>query len=315
MRRTWGVLHVMHERSSGRASRLLRPVLLAGAATAMWLTLSATAASAETGTDVAPRPGPDTARLALTTQPDFPRHSVPPDSGGDSSGLLSPVLGAVTGVADDLASSIPAVPAVVPAGTVSELTSPAVQTADKAAVEVVGTAIRVVPELLVAAAPVIDPLGEVVTGSTPIPLPPVVSTPHAPGGPAAVQLTASPAGVRGAPATHHDSAPVAVAAVSTPVSDPQSMASQLLDFRAPPAAGGASAPVLPGGEAGGDELPATLPGVPGSGAGTSQSPPGPSTATETGPFRLRPPSGVGEADRPLLQLSNPVSFDPGSSPD
>src|SRR6478752_7201909 len=108
LRHTWGVLHVKHERHSGRASRLLRPVLLAGAATVAWLALSATSASAETGPDL------DAAARGLTSgisslaapSPHAAKAASPSGSGGDSSGLLSPVTRGVSNSVDRIVASI-----------------------------------------------------------------------------------------------------------------------------------------------------------------------------------------------------------------
>lgn len=314
MRRTWGVLHVLHERSSGRAPRLLRPVLLAGAATALWLALSATAASAETGADLEIPGGLNAASSSPSTPPESASRSASRSAGGDSSGLLSPVLGQVAGSVERVIASIPAAPAVVPASTVTDLASPAVELVDTGAAALVGTIIPVATEALPATAPVVEPLGDVLTGAQALPLPPVASAPPAPAGPEAARLDATPARTGGAATSHPNATRADVAAVPTPAADEYSPP-QSGTLPVPPAVGGSVAPLQPGGDLGGEELPSVVPGVPGWGAGSSQSPSGPSAATVTAPFQLRPPPGVSEATKPLPQASKPAPFDPGSSPD
>lgn len=310
----------MHERSSGRAPRLLRPVLLAGAATALWLALSATAASAETGTDLEIPGGLNAASSSPSTPPESTSRSASPSAGGDSSGLLSPVLGQVAGSVERVIASIPAAPAVVPASTVTDLASPAVELVDTGAAALVGTIIPVATEALPATAPVVEPLGDVLTGAQALPLPPVASAPPAPAGPEAARLDATPARTGGAATSHPNATRADVAAVPTPSAVPTPAADEYSPPQSgtlpvPPAVGGSVAPLQPGGDLGGEELPSVVPGVPGSGAGSSQSPSGPSAATVTAPFQLRPPPGVSEATKPLPQASKPASFDPGSSPD
>ena len=298
-----------NERHSGRASRLLRPVLLAGAAAAVWLTLSATSAGAATGApndELSGRPGP---ALSIAAAPAAPT-LLPPGSGGDSSGLLSPVLSILPGTVVVAGASIPA-GAAVPSSAPADLASPAVELVDRAAAGVVQAASPVLAGLVTESARALDPLAVVLTGGVPLPTAPAI-------------LPAAPA-----PAVPAPDPGGAASAGPGPARADSGTAAARPD--AAPAAAQPRAPHRPSGLAGPspseatgpaehprpDEAPATVPGIPGSAAGTSQPAPGSgaTAAAETSAFELRPPSGTGSARTPLTAAPEPVSFDPGSSPD
>jgi len=318
MRRTWGVLHVFHERRSSRTARLLRPVLLAGAATGLWLALSATAASAETGADPDTQPGVTTALSSLTpSAPESTRPLADPISGGDSSGLLSPVLAAVTDSADGVVASIPVARVAAPVSQVVNAVPPAVELAEDAVAGVVEAVVSVGSEVLPGAAPVLDPPADGTTGA--LPLPPVAAAPSVPAATVPDSPDPSPGKKPGAPISHHRAVASGGNSVIPAAVEPTAASTQSGPFRAPLATVRTDARPQQagdfGGGPGGGDLPELVPAVPGSVTGSSQSPSGPGAATVTATFQLQPPSGMPRAAAPLLQASPAVSFDPGSSPD
>lgn len=294
-----------NERHSGRASRLLRPVLLAGAAAAVWLALSATSASAETGAsqdELAGGPG-SALSLAATPAPPAARQSPPSGSGGSSSGLLSPVLRVFPGHFEHAGIGVPA-GAVDLSNPLTGLVSPAVELVDGAAAGVVQTANPVLAGLVTASAHVPDPPAVALAGVAPLPpaqaiLPAAPAPSTDPGGAASTSPTSPRFDAAAGVATAGPAVPPAASrppGLSQP-SDPGT------STEAPQPAKG-----LPAG---------SVPAGPGSSAESSRSAPGPGAgaAAETAAFELRPPWGTGSARNPLNAAPQPVSFDPGSSPD
>jgi hypothetical protein len=155
--------------------RALRPVFLAGAATLTWLTFSASAASADTLPDAASLLGGVTSSLSSVTEklPDAVA-AAPGVSAADpvsSPGLLQPLAGGVSGLADQIISTVPVVNQVVPAGTVSAVAVPAAQAVDAKTAGVVNAATPPVVEALPVLEPVLQPVADLVTGNTALPLP------------------------------------------------------------------------------------------------------------------------------------------------
>ena len=313
--------------------RALRPVILAGAAAVSWLTLSSTAASADSGSDSSSLLGSLTSSVsslaqdvAATVSPAAPTSPAEPATGP---GLLQPVVTSVSGLADNLIAAVPVVDQVIPAGTVATVSAPVVGLADNVtgvAQVVVAPAAGAVPAL----EPVLQPVSDLLTGAAPLPLP----LPDPPVGAVPVDL---PAGVI------PDSAAAQSAAVETLPDVPQTAPE-------PDVAGSAAAGQDTGGNPGSEAsgvtvlagtsgprtavsvpadpaygqplpvgpapLPAQVP-APASGAGSGGSSNGTSGAVAwLTPFGFgfeRP--GVVPAIGASEHAPAPVSFDPGSSPD
>lgn len=153
--------------------RTLRPALLAGAAALTWLTFSSTAASADTL--------PDASSLlsgvgsSVSTVLDKQLDSVPglPSDSADArpAGLLQPVIGSVAGLTDGVIASTPVVQHVIPAGTVPALAGPVTGIADRATSTVIETVIPPVTATVPALEPVLDPVADLVKGETLLPVP------------------------------------------------------------------------------------------------------------------------------------------------
>lgn len=163
-----------HVRSPWRA---LRPVILAGAAAVSWLTLSSTAASADTLSDTSSVLGGVTSSVTSSVSsvtgkltdpvPDAPPPVTAPVP-APSAGLLQPVIGQVSSVADNLVASVPVVNQVVPTGTVSAVSTPIVAVADETTAGLVEVIVPPVAEAVPVLEPVLEPVSDLVTGNTPL---------------------------------------------------------------------------------------------------------------------------------------------------
>lgn len=303
---------MLHEQLSGRASRLLRPVLLGSAAAAVWLALSAPTANAETGPLLDELSGSLESRLSATAPwaPAVAPQSPPPGSGGDSSGLLSPVSGTLPGAVDRVVGPITAVTD-VPSGALTDPAAGAVELVDGAAVGAVQAVIPIASGLLPASAGLVDPLAG--------PLASIVPLPAAPYLPSAAPAPAAPVADPGEATTPQPGSlrvnAGAGAAPPRPVAPPAASPDHALP--SPSDQGGSREAEEPVDDRRTGGVPDTVPAIPGSGAGSGQSASGPGTgaAAETTVFLLRPPPGMCETSNPLHTAPEPVSFDPGSSPD
>ncbi|MBE4717189.1 hypothetical protein [Pseudarthrobacter sp. AB1] len=160
--------------------RALRPLLLAGAVTATWLTLYASAATADSSRDSRSLPDGANSPVSSLTGPLPGAFSPILDAGSPApspTGLLHPVTGNVAGTADQLIAAVPVVTSVVPAGTVTAVAVPVAAVVDTAAVDLIET----VAPPLTDAAPVLEPvlkpvvdLVEVTVLSAPVTLPGLV---------------------------------------------------------------------------------------------------------------------------------------------
>ncbi|WP_307429367.1 hypothetical protein [Pseudarthrobacter defluvii] len=316
--------------------RALRPALIAGAAAVTWLSLSSTAASADTGPDASSLLGGVTSSVSSLTHEladaVSPAPAGSPSGPAVQSGLLQPVVSPVSGPADNLIASVPLVDQVVPAGTVSSVSTPLTEVADGVAAGVVQVVVDPAAEAVPVLEPVLQPVSDLLTGAAPLPLP-------LPGQSVEAVQVEVPAAETPAPADARASAAAATAedqqsptetaqAAAELASTPPAASSAHLDSRS--AAGHAGTWVLqsdvsalidPAADlplpADPESLPAQVPAVPGSGTGSSGSSGGPSGAAAwLSPFDF-------DFDRPCADLPGdvsehapaPVSFDPGSSPD
>lgn len=321
--------------------RALRPVLLAGAATLTWLTFSSTAASADTLSDTSSLLGGVTSSVSAVSEKLL--HAVPgvpaTPACAQPAGLLQPVVSTVTGQADNLISSVPVVQHVVPPGTVSAVTKPVTWIVDGTTSAVVEVIVRPVTDSVPVLEPVLDPVADLVTGGTPIP----VQAPVLPGSPAEGDID-SPAGpgsgrnTSAAPAGTDTEPPVAATGQSAATDDasiPEASVGETNPASLSASAGrevragaltfpwrGAFAPSLPV-ELPGSVDPAPRPGpVPtapgeagaGSGATASSGFSGSAAWLNSMDFHLDF-AGTDRAGEHTENIPDPVSFDPGSSPD
>lgn len=302
--------------------RALRPVLLAGAAAVSWLTLSSTAASADTLPDTSSLVGGVTSSVSSVTDKlagPAPAVDAPAPAESQPSGLLQPVVTPVATLTDALVSSVPVVSHVVPVGTVSAVAAPIAGVADGATAAVVEVVVAPVTETLPVLEPVLEPVADLVTGTAPLPAP----LPELAGTANTEQLPEVPAYV-----------PVANGAKAAAGPSPGFTAASSPTTEAPSASAGvpalASTSELTRTDMAATDLAAGQPGtadtspvpaqslaVPGSGSGSGTSSSGSSgSAAWLSPYDFILPFTVpvlaGEA---LEHAPSPVSYDPGSSPD
>jgi hypothetical protein len=163
----------------------MRPVLLAGAAAIGWLTMSSTAASADTLSEASSLLGGVTSsvtssvssvtgKVAATVPTDSqPSTTAPTPAPAPApalpTGLLQPVASQVSAVADTLVSAVPVVNRVVPTGTVSAVATPILEVADGATAVLVEAVVPPVAEAIPALEPVLVPVSDLVAGSAPLP--------------------------------------------------------------------------------------------------------------------------------------------------
>jgi hypothetical protein len=260
--------------------RSFRPVLLGVAGATAWLALSATAASADAGTDYDRLLG----GLASTI-PSVSASAPEPAKPG-----AQPPAGGLSGAVGRTIELLPAATHVDPAQTPVTLVSPAVALVGASVVDPV---LPAVTEVAPVTAPILAPPTEVMTGPSPIPALAPVPVPA----------------LDARPDLGDSTTPLpSVAARQTDVAAPLAT-SPSAAFQAP-APGGTGAP---GQSPGGGDTP---PAVPGSGSGSqNQSGTSGPVALESRPFQLNALTGAVPIGGPLQHAPQPVSFDPGSSPD
>lgn len=301
--------------------RALRPVLLAGAATLTWLTLSTTAATADSPDSGSLLGGVTSSVSSLaaplaSTLPSLPEVATPAPQPVPSPGLLRPVAGTLTGATDQLVTAVPVVNEVVPAGTVSTVVVPVAVVADDAAAGLVETVAPPLVDAVPVLEPLVQPVSDLVTGAVPLP----VTLPSVPD---SGSVTTDSASILNEGDSLAD--PAASGNFSGIILEQLAGAASTAGFPASPVAALArtsSSPGAPTTAASEPELPlagspSPAPSGPSSGAGSGAPPSGPSGSAAwlndldlefllPGPF---PVSGSSE------HAPSPVSFDPGSSPD
>ena len=258
--------------------RALRPVLLAGAATLTWLTLSSSAASADTLPDATSLLGGTTASVAAVTDVvrAVPAAAAPAPAPADvPAGLLQPVAGSLAGPVDAAAASVPVVNQVVPAGVIEAVSAPVAEVVDSAVADAVSAVVPPVAETLPVLEPILLPVSELITDAAPLVVPlPDVSAPD-------VDV-----------AIDHGDSQVASETAETGTTSDQDLLSSALPgadavvtsgssdagpFVAAAVSGAASALPSPSYQTGASApftFPLHAPGVPASGTGTSVSPGG-----------------------------------------
>jgi hypothetical protein len=302
--------------------RLLRPVLLASAATLTWLTLSTSAATADSSADSGALLGGVTSSvsslssaLTETVAPPAPSPAPAPAPApvDPSAGLVQPVVGSLAGTADLLVTEAPVLDYAVPAGTVSAVTAPFATVADDATAGLVNTVAPPLAEAVPVLETLLEPVTDLVGGVASLPELPLDVTVSSPVealsadsviAPVSVtsQLHSAPtdggtvlAGgptVATQPAGSGTTAPIALAAAGTHPDRP-----------------GAPLTLDPSG------IPSPLGPTSGAGSGAPSSGSNGSAAwLDTFGFYL-PLPGAFRISGPSEHAPSPVSFDPGSSPD
>jgi hypothetical protein len=308
--------------------RVLRPVLLAGAATLTWLTFSTSAATADTSTDSGSLLGGLTSSVSSLSAPLAGTVSPPPGTAAPAAapaaapepGLLQPFVGSAAGEADQLVAAVPVLNALVPTGTVSTISAPVAIVTDEAAAGLVDAVAPPLSEAVPVLEPVLQPVADVVNGVTPLPVPlPVLDVPaigslagaDVPAGQLenGDESAANPAsraveGTRGL--VNAGGAALASSGSSQPLAG---VSAALPGIQS-------SQPDVPGT---GDPSPlsALVPAGPSSGAGSGSSASGSSgPAAWVDAFGLYLPLGGAYSISGFSEHApSPVSFDPGSSPD
>ncbi|MFC9771597.1 MULTISPECIES: hypothetical protein [unclassified Pseudarthrobacter] len=328
--------------------RAMRPVLLAGAAAIGWLTMSSTAASADTLSEASSLLGGVTSsvpssvssvtgKVAATVPTDSqPSTTAPTPAPAPApalpTGLLQPVASQVSAVADTLISAVPVVNRVVPTDTVSAVATPILEVADGATAVLVEAVVPPVAEAIPVLEPVLVPVSDLVAGSDP--LPDLSGTLPLEELPASGPIAGAGAGTNLIEPVHNAAVAVPAesfgTAESSPAAGANAAAPVLTDF---PGHGAASLAATAGIEPAvhhsgvGDSgqpanhnpphQPAQSPAVPGTGTGSG----GPASVAFGSAAWLSAYDFDHFLSRAVLVREDrehtpaPVSFDPGSSPD
>lgn len=303
--------------------RLLRPLLLAGAVTASWLTLSSSAASADSPAEpgslldgVASSVSSNAAPLTNPVSPlvETKSPAAPPAT---PAGLPQPVVGSIAKTADHLVAAFPVVESIIPTGTVSTVAVPVAAAADGAVSGLVEVAVPPLVDAVPVLEPVVKPVTDLVTGETrapdllPVVLAPTGDLPEASALDATATGTSTEVPAAGAVARTETVAHAAAASPATSLGLPR-----LSGF------GTAGAGLQPASQAApltGEPTPSPgpAPAAPASGAGNGASPSGASGAASwLNDFEFDLPlSGAYLISEAFGHAPAPVSFDPGSSPD
>lgn len=288
--------------------RALRPLLLAGAVTATWLTLSASAATADSSRDSGSLLGGLTSSVSSQTASSTGAVSPIVDAASPATsptGLLQPIVGRVAGTADQLIAAVPVVKTVVPAGTVTALAVPVAAVVDTAADDLVGTIAPPLTDAVPVLAPVLRPVVDLVdttVPSSPVTLPALLPLEE-------IAVAGDLSTVTDADAIGQSAQTAVPLRATTGTTFAQAMTStgSLTAAQGSPWPGDATTPPAP----------APAPAGPASGAGSGASPSGPSGSAawlEDFDFNL-PHKGSFPISGSSEHAPSPVSFDPGSSPD
>lgn len=295
-------------KSKLNAWAFLRPLLIAVAAAASWVALSATGASADSSTSGDPLRGAAGSTLSsvASTATHQARDVLEPAEAG-------PVEDTAR-LANQLVQLVPAVNTAVPAGTVSAVVDPALDTVDGAAGGTVGTVIPLAGAVLEPLEPVLDP----VINAVPLPgVTPAAPPAEAPALPADIPLPGEGAT---APAAEPQQANTGPDTASAPPLSHRTRCNTGLacDSRLQPAAATALVSVAAPQDAPFGGQADVLPCVPGAATGGSSPSGGNGQAmpARLGDHRFHAPgAGPDAVQGRLLAAPAPVPSDPGSSPD
>lgn len=339
--------------------RPLRPVLIAGAAAVAWLSFSAPAADASTqqGPDsllsgisstvssvgnseaksIGGSPGvlkvidsvtalPAAIPTAVTAPapisapapPSGPEPARPSPAPAPAPEVLSPVVGGIVAPLEVAAATLPSAE-VVPADTLTRVTSPVVESADNAVGRVAEGLATTVVEPVTETAPVLEQPLEAfsdVLADTPLSTTPalaLVAEIVNDLSPAPVTTAVLP--VPSAPATDSlDSAAPSREALMAAITGVMPAIQSDIDWALPSSILSGPGGALDGGHSPDAPLPAPPSGL-GSGSGQSAGGPSPSAAWLSSPFEYLPSAGAVPVIASLQNAPSPVAFDPGSSPD
>ena len=312
-----------------RATNILRSVMIAGAGTALWMTLSATGASADTGADENHSLlGGVTSTVSSVEKATAHQSSAPPVSVPVPNVALPAPVKAV-GPAQSVSVPVPAVTPLVahvgrpvgePIGTVVEtVTVPVTATVDHAVAAVVPPVNETLKPVALepvtdVSNPIVQPIVDVVEDVVDKGLPPVgsVAAPVLPpltGGVGTATL--EPADTATVPATR------AIASGTATMASPVLSISRVLGSASSEQAVGAGAAKDLADPAGFPAGPESVPaGLAGTGSGNSQNgPPNPAAAFLHGALIIPADSLTDLETVSDEHHPKPVSFDPGSSPD
>lgn len=293
-------------RSSWRA---LRPLLLAGAATAAWLTFSASAATADSTSDPGSLLGGATSSVSSLAAPLAQPAAAPLEGGSPPpppSGLLEPVVGDVAGTADQLIAAAPVVGNVLPPDTVKAAAVPVVGVTESAAYAVIEAVAAPVVEALPVLEPALQPVVDLVHEAVPI-VSATLTGPAADGIPIDSSASAS-TGAAAAESAAAAGEPADVAGNGVFLGlEVQAVSSTFVSASAK------DHTVAPGNPWDRPNTP-PAPAGPASGAANGASPSGPAAWLDESGISL-PDSGSHPLSGQTPHAPSPVSFDPGSSPD
>ena len=288
--------------------RVLRPVLLAGAATLTWMTLATSAATADSSTDSGSLLGVVTSSVSSLSSGSAPAPVA------TSPGLPQPLVGSLAGASDQFVAALPVVDHVLPAGTVTTVAAPVAAALDDAAAGLVDTVAPPLAEAFPILEPLLQPVADLVNGATPLrvssPEPPVAATD------ASADAVSGDRGIAGGLPTAQlaDQDGSFLTTVGSTVG--WTLASELASTGTPLASAGMQSvsPDVPWTD---DPSPAPAPAGPSSGPGSGSSQSGsPGFPVWLSTFGLYLPlPGVFPISGSPEHAPSPVSFDPGSSPD
>jgi hypothetical protein len=298
--------------------RLLRPVLLAGAATLTWLTLSTSAATADSFADSGSLLGGVTSSVSSLSSPLTgtiapPAPAPAPAPVDPSAGLVQAVVSSLAGAGDLLVTEAPVLDYVVPAGTVSAVTAPVAAVADDATAGLVNTVVPPLAEAVPVLETLLEPVTDLVDGVASVPELPLgvaVSWPVEALSADSVTTYASVTSQLDSAPTHGGTILAGGPTVATqPAGSGTSAPIALAAAGTHPAAPGAPLTLDP------SVIPSPLGPTSGAGSGAPSSGSNGSAAwVDTFGFYL-PLPGAFRISGPSEHAPSPVSFDPGSSPD
>jgi hypothetical protein len=297
--------------------RVLRPVLLAGAAALTWMALSTSAATADSSVDPGSLLGAVTSSVSSLSSESSPAPLASSPSKAASPrtpslGLLQPLVGSLAGASDQFGAALPVVNHVVPAGTVTAVSAPVAAAADDAAAVLVDSVAPRLAEAIPVLEPVLQPVADLVNGAPPL----QVSSPELP----VAATDASGDAVSRDPGTAGGQPSAALADQDGSFLNTAggalgwAVASELASTGIPLASVGtrSAPPDIPW-----TDDPSPAPAGPSSGPGSGSSQSGsPGFAAWLGTVGLHlPRPGVFPVSGFPQHAPSPVSFDPGSSPD
>lgn len=295
--------------------RALRPLLLAGAAATAWLAFSAPTANADSAADSGSLFGSINSSVSSITSTAATQANAVAAPRARPATAESNDLLPLTGTVDDFIEAVPIVNQIVPAGAVGAVTAPITTAADIIVAEAAHTALPAASDALAVLDPILEPVEEVLSGVESLPLPDGAA---APGSAVVPDISAFDGGfgtdvgpaLGGRTNASPDSSGLLVASDSA-ASFPDACQGSARSSDAP--AGSLESP----GNSEASPGPHEFPAAPGSSSAASQSSgAGPGGSAWLSAFHLAVPLiGVFPVSGPLKNCPEPVSFDPGSSPD